>query len=170
MLSAKHIHQISKFMSFTSAWWTTKKYLPGFGKRPPVIYLWPIGPSSVTENPRLLYDSPYILGVTKEMLRLCPLAAPTRESPTEFFLTVPNSSTHCYLFSFAPWVVVGGIQRNQECRERPTKLLPERWMASEGDPIPKIKFSGNKHTHTPVLAQIASIKHRCSYTDVERMR
>lgn len=87
-------------------------------------------------NPHLLYNLPYTLGVAKETLRLCPLAAPAKEPPSaDFCLTVPSSPIRYPLEGFAPWIAMGGIQRSPDYWERPTEFLPERWVASEGDPL-----------------------------------
>lgn len=119
---------------------------------------------ALVANPHFLYNLPYTLGVAKETLRLCPLAAPAKEPSAELCLTVPNSEIRYPLDGFAPWIAMGGIQRSPDYWEHPTEFLPERWMASEGDPLyPRkdawIPFSIGKFPHSSIFTYFHSHQH-----------
>ncbi|KAI0381339.1 cytochrome P450 4V3 [Hypomontagnella monticulosa] len=101
----------------------------------------------LTASPHLLYSLPYTLGVIKETLRLYPLAATVRESESTpgFAVTVPGSPIRYPMNGFGPWLAAPGVQRNPDYWPRPHEFLPERWLATEGDPL----YVATKEAWTP---------------------
>ncbi|KAI0098184.1 vera protein [Nemania sp. FL0031] len=96
--------------------------------------------SILRQNPHLLYNLPYTLGVIKETLRLYPLASTARQSPLGFDLRIVDDATgreqYYPLEGFAPWVAAAGVHQNPKYWPRPSEFLPERWLKAEQcDPL-----------------------------------
>ncbi|KAJ1324741.1 sterigmatocystin biosynthesis cytochrome P450 monooxygenase [Microdochium nivale] len=92
------------------------------------------------KNPHLLNSLPYTTAVIKETLRLHPPAGVLRQNtdaldtPHSRLLHRPTGRT----FPTAGHAIFDGtawIQRSPQYWPRPTEFLPERWLASKGDPL-----------------------------------
>ncbi|KAK8029724.1 hypothetical protein PG993_011015 [Apiospora rasikravindrae] len=88
----------------------------------------------LTASPHLLHSLPYSLGVIKETLRLYPLAATVRQPPPGYYLTGADSVKYP-MDRFGLWTSTPVIQRHPQYWPRPSEFLPERWTATEGDPL-----------------------------------
>lgn len=89
----------------------------------------------VLKSPHLLYALPYTLAVIKETLRLYPLAVTLREGSADFFLTAPGSSIKYPTDKFALWDGAPATQVREDFWVRGSEFFPDRWLATEGDPL-----------------------------------
>lgn len=87
------------------------------------------------ESPHLLGTLTYTHGVVKEALRLYPLAATVRQGEEGFFLSVPGSDVRYPTEKTAIHDVPSVIQLDEDVWPRAKEFMPERWLASSGDPM-----------------------------------
>ncbi|KAI1207438.1 vera protein [Annulohypoxylon truncatum] len=101
-----------------------------------VVGLDPLRAASVLkEDPHLLNELPYTIGVIKETLRLYPIAATIRQGTPGSYITASGSTIRYPLEGFAPWVAISRIQRDPSYWVRPNEFLPERWAVGEDNPL-----------------------------------
>ncbi|KAG8163238.1 hypothetical protein KVR01_006535 [Diaporthe batatas] len=90
--------------------------------------------SMIASDPTLLNEIPYTLAVTKEVLRIFPPAASLREGRPDLILTdeqgrqYPTEGCHIWTLSLV-------MHHRPDVFIRPEEFIPERWLASPGDPL-----------------------------------
>ena len=92
-------------------------------------------PTLLISNPHSLNRLPFTLAVIKETLRLFSPAATARAGQPDFFLSSPSTSTRFPTEKCLVWASHHGLHHNPRYWVRPEEFLPERWLASEGDPL-----------------------------------
>ena len=91
--------------------------------------------SLIASNPQLLNRLPYTTAVIKETLRLFPVAATPRYSPDPNH-TIWDSSGHVFPTEGCIILVMNQcIQRDSKYWPSPNEFLPQRWLASPGEPL-----------------------------------
>ena len=104
--------------------------------------------TAIAENPYLINQLPYTVAVIKESTRLFPAASTTRSGEPGFYITdakgrqYPTDGHLIYLISQA-------IHRDPAYWPQPDKFLPERWLASAGDPLYPVKGAWRPFEHGP---------------------
>ncbi len=93
--------------------------------------------AKITAKPQSLNRLPFTLAVIKETLRLFPVASSTRDGEPGFQLTQDG---HRYpTEGFTVWCTHQAMHREPMYWPQPDSFVPERWLASEDDPLHPIK-------------------------------
>jgi len=93
--------------------------------------------AKITANPQSLNRLPFTLAVIKETLRLFPVASSTRDGEPGFHLA---QNGHQYpTEGFTVWCTHQAMHREPMYWPQPDSFVPERWLASEDDPLHPIK-------------------------------
>jgi cytochrome P450 len=93
-------------------------------------------------SPRMLHQLPYTLACVKEALRLWPSVGPIRDGSSSFSFTVPGTSVSYPTEGFMIWDGIRAVMRWEHLWVRPLDFIPERWLASPGDPLYQRKMLG----------------------------
>lgn len=93
--------------------------------------------AKIIADPYSLNRLPFTLAVIKEALRLFPPASSTRDGEPGFSISEDGRQypTH----GFSVWSSHQAMQRDPLYWPHPDTFLPERWLATEGDPLYPIK-------------------------------
>jgi cytochrome P450 len=105
-------------------------------------------------QPALINAVPYTTAVLKETLRLYPPGLTIREGQQGFYLRrdgFPPFPTEGFIL----WDGHQGVHRNAEFWPRPSEFLPERYLATEDDPlyVPKNYWRGFSHPPRSCIGQ-----------------
>ena len=88
----------------------------------------------MSRNPHVLNQLPFTTAVIKEALRLFPPVSSTRAGEPGFSVRADDGMSYpteaCLV-----WSIPEAIQRAPEYWPRPDEFVPERWLASPGDPL-----------------------------------
>ena len=93
--------------------------------------------SQLKEKPHLLYQLPYTSAVIRETLRLFPAASSTRSGEPGF--EVSAQGMRFPTDGFLVWSLHQTLHRDPDVWASPNEFLPERWLASPGDPLYPLK-------------------------------
>ena len=85
------------------------------------------------QDPALLNRIPYTIAVIKETLRLYPTVSSTRAGEPGF--SIMEHGLQYPTDGFLVWANPQTIHRDPSYWPEPDKFMPERWLASPGDPI-----------------------------------
>jgi cytochrome P450 len=91
--------------------------------------------SSICANPNLLNSLPYTTAVVKETLRLFPPAATVREGQPDFFLRDPRTGKRYPTAGLLVHQNSYATHHLESLFPRPFEFVPERFLASEGEPL-----------------------------------
>ena len=92
---------------------------------------------TVTEDPHRLNRIPYTTAVIKETLRLFSPASSTRDGEPGFAVT--EDGRQYPTDGFLVWSMHQAIHREPLYWPQPDTFIPERWLASEDDPLYPVK-------------------------------
>jgi cytochrome P450 len=92
----------------------------------------------IKSSPHLLNKIPYTTAAIKETLRLFPPGSTIRIGNPDFTLSVPGFSTP-FPTDMAVWVIHQAMHRSEELWPSPDAFIPERFLATDGDPLYPVK-------------------------------
>ncbi|KAK7437050.1 hypothetical protein Landi51_12238 [Colletotrichum acutatum] len=95
--------------------------------------------SRIVENPALLNQLPYTNAVLKETLRLYPPVGTVRQGAPDVFITEPETGERFPTDGFMMFVASQAMHRWDALWPDPDKVIPERWLVKEGDPLHPVK-------------------------------
>ena len=105
--------------------------------------------SLLEDNPKLLNDLPYTTAVIKEVLRLFPPAASSRQGK-------PGVNIHDDHGTVCPtddvimiWTIHVELHRSPKYWKRPTEFLPERWLVESGHELFPVKDAWRAFEYGP---------------------
>ena len=101
----------------------------------------------ITADPYSLNKLPFTLAIIKEVLRLFPAASSTRDGQPGFSVT--DNDRQYPTDGFLIWLPHQATHREPLCWPQPDKFIPERWLASEGDPLYPVKGAWRPFEHGP---------------------
>ncbi|KAH8196819.1 hypothetical protein TruAng_009022 [Truncatella angustata] len=89
---------------------------------------------TLRRSPQSLNSLPYTLAVSKEVLRVCPIAATIRQGSPSFFFT-DSDGTKLPTDGFALVTGTALIDYHPELWPRVNEFIPERWTVPQDDPL-----------------------------------
>ncbi|OLN87586.1 putative sterigmatocystin biosynthesis P450 monooxygenase stcS-like protein 5 [Colletotrichum chlorophyti] len=95
--------------------------------------------SNIIDNPTLLNQLSYTNAVLKETLRLYPPIGTVREGAPDLFLTQPATGERFPTDGFMLFISSPAMHRWEALWPEPDKMIPERWLVKEGDPLYPLK-------------------------------
>lgn len=104
--------------------------------------------SAITENPQLLNQLPLTVAIIKETLRLFPPSSSTRAGEPGFLITGSDGRKYP-TDGFMVWSNHEKTHRDSCHWPRASSFLPERWLATAGDPLYPVKGAWRPFEHGP---------------------
>jgi hypothetical protein len=95
---------------------------------------------ALIRSPHLLNSLPYTLAVTKEVLRVSPIAASLRKGSPEFMFNA-SDGTRLPTDGFAVITGTAATHYHPDLWPRVNEFLPERWVVPKGHPLYPVKHA-----------------------------
>lgn len=104
-------------------------------------------PAIMSERPHTLNQLPFTTAVLKETMRLFPAASSTRDGDKGVLLSEDDKDYPTD--GFIVWSLHQAIHRDALYWPQPDEFIPERWFASQGDPLVPIKGAWRPFEYGP---------------------